>query len=1079
MIDRYPHATLPGLTASLCLVLLLLAAPRAIAQAADSAELKRLFANPPREYSSAPLWVWNDMLTEEQVVSTLRDLAAQNVKQAFVHPRPGLMTPYLSPAWFKLWKAALAEAEKLDMNLWIYDENSYPSGFAGGFVPDAMPESRGVGLGMKEAKQAPAWTGDLIAVFVQEGDKCTDVSARLKAGEKLPDAAYLVFTLLKAGDSPWHGNRCYVDLMRPGVTEKFIEVTLEAYKREIGDQFGKRVPGTFTDEPNVNPAGGLPWTEGLPAEFQKRWGYSLLENLPSLYRKVGDWKRVRHNYYQVVLEQFIEHWAKPLHDWCEQNHLEFTGHYWEHEWPHAAGVPDNMAMAAWHQRPAIDILMNQYSEDVHAQFGNVRAVKELSSVANQLGYKRTLCEAYGAAGWDSRFEDYKRIGDWMYALGVNTLDQHLSYITLRGARKRDHPQSFGYYEPWWEAYGVQGRYFERLSLALSAGEEVNNILVIEPTTTAWMYNADGEDDPQLTKIGAEFQKFVTDLAKHQVEFDLGCEDIIARHGFVTWAQTSNERNGTQSAESGADLSVGRRHYGIVVLPGSIENLASKTVELLDEYLQHGGRVYCVGSAPTRQDGVESATIVRLAKYHGWVPLDVKSAISRLEFDGGGTVVVSAETLAHGILLHQTRLLRDRRMVFLVNASADAPAKGAIIGHDGFARLDPCTGEVRPYRPCPISPDARFPRGFHTGAPPTIAGFDIPPAGSLLLVISDGKTAELPDRGPKESVVASAGPPQIRRIAPNVLTLDYVDVTAGGETKQNEYFYSAGQFVWQKNGLPRNPWDSAVQFKDELISHKFPADSGFDATYRFTIEGAIPADLAIVIERTDLYTITCNGQPVSARPGQWWLDRAFGKLDIAKLARTGANEVTIKATPMTMFHELECAYVLGDFDLKATDHGFVIVPSAPLKLGKWNELGAPFYAQGVAYTQKFDVPATPKSEKEPTAGAEPGRYRVRLPSWYGSVAKVAVNGEPAGYIFSQPYECDVDKLIKPGQSNVIEVTVIGTLKNTLGPHHGNPPLGTAWPAMWRKAPNPGPPPGQEYSNVGYGLFEPFVLINVRE
>ena len=48
---------------------------------------------------------------------------------------------------------------------------------------------------------------------------------------------------------------------------------------------------------------------------------------------------------------------------------------------------------------------------------------------------RTLCEAYGAGGWDLRFEDMKRIGDWIYVLGVNTLDEHLSYITIRGTRK--------------------------------------------------------------------------------------------------------------------------------------------------------------------------------------------------------------------------------------------------------------------------------------------------------------------------------------------------------------------------------------------------------------------------------------------------------------------------------------------------------------------------------------------------------------------------------------------------------------------------------------------------------------------
>ncbi|MCX6916685.1 MAG: hypothetical protein NT167_27185, partial [Verrucomicrobia bacterium] len=78
-----------------------LAAP---GQAPDSSRVKALFKNPPCEYSTGPLWVWNDLLTEQQIRDTLRDLAAQKVKQVWVHPRPGLMTPYLSNDWFRLWK---------------------------------------------------------------------------------------------------------------------------------------------------------------------------------------------------------------------------------------------------------------------------------------------------------------------------------------------------------------------------------------------------------------------------------------------------------------------------------------------------------------------------------------------------------------------------------------------------------------------------------------------------------------------------------------------------------------------------------------------------------------------------------------------------------------------------------------------------------------------------------------------------------------------------------------------------------------------------------------------------------------
>ena len=284
-------------------------------RAADSLAVKALFADPPREYASAPLWVWNDLLTEQQIRETMRDLAGQKVMQVFVHPRPGLMTPYLSEDWFRLWKVALDEAGKLDMNVWIYDENSYPSGFAGGWVPELMPESRGMGLTLKESKPAPKWSDSLVAVHRVAGDTSENVTARIKAGEALPDGRYLVAGIQRAGNSPWHGDRCYVNLLTPGVTEKFLEVTLEAYKREIGDQFGKRVPGVFTDEPNIRPAGGFPWCPDLPEQFQKRWGYDLLEHLPSLTLEVGDWRRIRHNYFCLINELFIERWGKPFYEW--------------------------------------------------------------------------------------------------------------------------------------------------------------------------------------------------------------------------------------------------------------------------------------------------------------------------------------------------------------------------------------------------------------------------------------------------------------------------------------------------------------------------------------------------------------------------------------------------------------------------------------------------------------------------------------------------------------------------------------------------------------------------------------------
>ncbi len=1043
MIQRTASTTVTRsplhLARSLTLAMVLSAGLAGPAWAVDSVKLRNSFAEPPRQFASAPLWVWNDLLTEQQIVDTLRDLAGQKVRQVFVHPRPGLMTPYLSDDWFKLWKIALREAERLDMNVWIYDENSYPSGFAGGFVPDAMPESRGMGLGIGEQDAPIKVDNDLVAVFKPTADGYENVTAQAKAGQELAHGKYLVASLRWAGTSGWYGDKFYVNLLTKGVTEKFLAITMDAYTRNIGDQFGRRVPGVFTDEPQIAPAGGLPWASDLPEVFRARWGYDLIDNLPSLVRPVGDFRRIRHNYLQVLLDLFIERWAKPYYEYCDKHGIEFTGHYWEHEWPNCLMAPDNMAMYAWHQRPSIDILMNQYNEGVHAQFGNARVVKELASVANQLGLERTLCEAYGAGGWDLRFEDMKRIGDWLYVLGVNTLDEHLSYITIRGARKRDHPQSFSYHEPWWRNYHVMAEYFTRLSMILSQGRQVNRILVLEPTTTAWMY----QGDAPVNEIGNGFQQMVTALEQAQVEYDLGCEDILANHGGI----------------DGSRLKVGQRSYDIVVLPPHTENLNRQTMDLLEKYLGAGGKLLCCGDAPSRVDGSASDRGTAAAKLAGWKQIETADVPQALATELNDGFAIERSEGDQGILLHHRRVVDDGEFLFLVNTSLSAPSSGTIRSKArSAAQWDLHTAQIANY-PCEKA-DAGM-----------TAAFELPPCGSLLLFLSNRPRPAERQPQRKTTVVDAKDDLFIAPLESNVLTLDYVDVTAGGETKKGIYFYKASQFAFAQNGMGRNPWDSCVQFKDSLIAKTFPPESGFEATYRFTIEDSVPAELSIVIERPDLYAITCNGKPVSARAGSWWLDKSFGKIDLAGAAQLGDNAVTIKASPFTIFHEIESAYVLGSFTLKPVQSGFVLIgrPKPSIALGSWKAQGYPFYAAGVSYSRNFEI-------ERPT-----GRYVVELDKWYGSVAEVLVNGTPAGCIVSAPWQCDVTKALQRGPgaqrrsaSVTIDVRVIGTLKNTLGPHHAGKGLGSAWPVMFQQGPESGPPEGDDYHTVDYGLFTPFVL-----
>src|SRR4030042_1602495 len=115
----------------------------------DSFEsLKQSFVHPKSEHRTIPFWVWNDRVTREAIDLQLEDFKKQDFGGVFLHPRYGLITEYLSQEWFDLVQYAVQKAKSLGMTIWLYDENSFPSGFAGGHVPARMPESYNQGQGL-------------------------------------------------------------------------------------------------------------------------------------------------------------------------------------------------------------------------------------------------------------------------------------------------------------------------------------------------------------------------------------------------------------------------------------------------------------------------------------------------------------------------------------------------------------------------------------------------------------------------------------------------------------------------------------------------------------------------------------------------------------------------------------------------------------------------------------------------------------------------------------------------------------------------------------------------------------------
>ena len=63
----------------------------------------------------------------------------------------------------------------------------------------------------------------------------------------------------------------------------------------------------------------------------------------------------------------------------------------------------------------------------------------------------------------------------------------------------------------------------------------------------------------------------------------------------------------------------------------------------------------------------------------------------------------------------------------------------------------------------------------------------------------------------------------------------------------------------------------------------------------------------------------------------------------------------------------------------------------------------------------------------------GRTLLEIDDLHAAVAHVRVNGQPQGTVAWPPHRVDVTRGLRAGE-NVIEIELVGTLRNLLGPHH---------------------------------------------
>ncbi|MCK5844043.1 MAG: hypothetical protein KAG97_04995, partial [Victivallales bacterium] len=366
-------------------------------------KMRKSFENPGCDFRGAPFWAWNGKLEPDELKRQIRLMKKMGLGGFFMHSRVGLDTPYLSEKWFECVKACIDEAEKLDMNAWLYDEDRWPSGAAGGLVTK-HPEFKARKLVMAESNAGDDLKADgkTVAIFAAkiQGNSAEKVrmldtdSPRFNKGETL-----LHFHVVVDSPSPWYNGQTYLDTLNENAVAKFIEVTHEKYKEEISEHFGKSVPGIFTDEPNHNAMcspiskneTSVPWTKSLPSVFRKRYGYDLIERLPALFLNIDepDALRTRYHFHDCSTYLLVDAFARQIGEWCDENNIQHTGHVLAEETlaSQTSHVGSCMRFYEHMQTPGMDLLTEHKRE--------YDTAKQVSSAARQFDKKWRLTETYG------------------------------------------------------------------------------------------------------------------------------------------------------------------------------------------------------------------------------------------------------------------------------------------------------------------------------------------------------------------------------------------------------------------------------------------------------------------------------------------------------------------------------------------------------------------------------------------------------------------------------------------------------------------------------------------------------------
>lgn len=335
--------------------------------------------------------------------------------------------------YFKTVQKYCAAAKELGLEMWIFDEWGFPSGFAAGLVLNeenrakklnktfdiVLEKGESVCLPVpKRFITAGAMPIDRFAMYNPCGETETIIPKDGKiefCGEHKTRLVVITWENVSFHtmemrdidnmpyDDPTVGT---VDIMDYGTVKKFIDNMHERYAEAIGNEFGKTVKGFFYDEPEI--CWDFPYSPKLPQFFKDMHGYDIETILPELITyttsggielgKCGFQKKLRKiygDYHAAYTTMLAQNFYGQIQNWCHKHNLLSVGHQdMDNNICSLSSVSgDLFKNSGKNDMPGIDVIHDHIAPEKFADYP-----RYVGSIKRALGKAGAMSETFAVMG---------------------------------------------------------------------------------------------------------------------------------------------------------------------------------------------------------------------------------------------------------------------------------------------------------------------------------------------------------------------------------------------------------------------------------------------------------------------------------------------------------------------------------------------------------------------------------------------------------------------------------------------------------------------------------------------------------